>query len=169
MTRSLLDDAFAHHVWATLEVIDACAALTDDQLETTVPGTYGSIRETLRHLVDSDSWYLFRLSGERHPHVEADGMSLAELRATMERHGRAWREVLAEEPDPDEIVVARQDDGAEYHAPKGVRLAQVLHHGTEHRSQVRTALTSLGIETPEFGAWEYGDQAGRTKDVPAPG
>ena len=27
MTSSLLDDAFAHHTWATLQVMDACAAL----------------------------------------------------------------------------------------------------------------------------------------------
>jgi hypothetical protein len=25
---SLMDDAFAHHVWATLRVIDVCAALS---------------------------------------------------------------------------------------------------------------------------------------------
>ena len=51
MTKSLLDDAFGHHVWATLTIIDTCSALTPEQLETTVPGTYGSILDTVRHTV----------------------------------------------------------------------------------------------------------------------
>ena len=51
MTATLLDDAVAHHVWATERLIDACAALTPEQLDDAGPGTYGSILETLRHLV----------------------------------------------------------------------------------------------------------------------
>lgn len=41
--RTTLDDAFAHHVWATLRVLDTCVGLSPEQRETTVPGTYGSI------------------------------------------------------------------------------------------------------------------------------
>ena len=58
MTATLLDDAFAHHVWATEALIDASASLTDKQLRTPAPGTFGSILDTLRHLVSSDGWYL---------------------------------------------------------------------------------------------------------------
>ncbi len=43
---TLLDDAFAHHVWATRRTIDACASLDPSQLETTMPGTYGSNPQT---------------------------------------------------------------------------------------------------------------------------
>ena len=32
MSRSLVDDAFAHHVWATLRLIDTCLVLTGEQL-----------------------------------------------------------------------------------------------------------------------------------------
>jgi uncharacterized damage-inducible protein DinB len=58
MNGSLLEDAFAHHVWATLRLVDACLALGPEQLGTAVPGTYGSILETMRHLIGGDSWYL---------------------------------------------------------------------------------------------------------------
>jgi len=58
MTAALLRDAFAHHLWATGRLIGACTALTPEQLNTPVPGTYGSIVATLGHLVYSDSWYL---------------------------------------------------------------------------------------------------------------
>ena len=47
----------------------------------------------------------------------------------------------------------------------GLRLAQVVHHGTDHRSQVCTALTSFGITPPEIDLWAYGEATGRTRDV----
>ena len=50
MTRSDLSDAFGHHVWATLRLLDVCQELDREQLETAVPGTYGSILDTMRHL-----------------------------------------------------------------------------------------------------------------------
>ena len=63
MTKTLLDDAFAHHMWATLQVMDVCADLGPDQLEATAPGTYGTILDTLRHIVAADSGYLFAMTG----------------------------------------------------------------------------------------------------------
>ena len=167
MTTSLLEDAFAHHVWATLLIIDTCAELSPEQLDTTVPGTFGSIIDTLRHTVGADSWYLFRLAGEEHPPIEEEGMDLAELRAAMERFGPAWQAVLGANPDPDEVIPVVRDDGSQAHAPKGLRLAQVLHHGTDHRSQICTALTTLGIEPPEAVAWAWGQKTGRVTEVPA--
>lgn len=167
MTRSPIEDALAHHVWATLLIIDTCAKLSPEQLETTVPGTYGSIIDTVRHTVGADSWYLFRLSGQRHPTIDENGMDLADLRKAMGDIGQGWLDVLGQPLDPDEIVVAVGQDGSETHATKGMRVAQVLHHGTDHRSQVCTALTALGMEPPEVDAWAWGQQTGRVTEVPA--
>jgi len=50
----------------------------------------------------------------------------------------------------------------------GVRLAQVLHHGSDHRSQICTALTSLGVEPPSIDVWDYGETTGRVSEIPAP-
>jgi uncharacterized damage-inducible protein DinB len=166
MSRPLLHDAFAHHVWASLRMIDSCLALSPEQLGTSAPGTYGSILDTVRHLVGSDTWYLFRLSGERTPLIDDDHMDLPELRAEMEGHGEAWSRVVAEPLDPDAVVVGRGDDGSETHAAVGIRLAQVLHHGTDHRSQICTALTTLGLEPPAIDVWDFGQQAGRVVEVP---
>ena len=96
MTTSLMENAFGHHVWATLRVLDECLALSPEQLETAVPGTYGSILDTARHTVGADASYLFVLSGGRVAQIEEDEMDLAELRATMERHRAEWSSVLAD-------------------------------------------------------------------------
>ena len=50
-------------IGATVTLIDACLKLDPGQLETSVPGTYGSILETMRHLVGADRSYLALLSG----------------------------------------------------------------------------------------------------------
>lgn len=170
MTRPLLSDAFEHHAWATLRLIDACAALTPEQLATAVPGTYGTILDTLRHLVSADSWYLHRCSGYRTPPIEDDeeaAMDLAALREAVSRQAAGWRDLVAGEIDPDAVIVTSREDGSETHAPFGIRLAQVLHHGTDHRSQACTAITSLGIEPPLIDVWDFGAEAGRVTEVPA--
>jgi uncharacterized damage-inducible protein DinB len=84
----------------------------------------------------------------------------------MEGYGSAWSRLLAKDLDPDEVLVRRHDDGSETGAPIGIRLAQVLHHGTDHRSQICTILTTLGLEPPLIDVWDYGEQAGRVVETP---
>jgi uncharacterized damage-inducible protein DinB len=167
MTRSLLEDAFGHHVWAALRLIDVCLSLSPDQLERAVPGTYGSILDTQRHVVGSDSWYLFTLNGDRSFLIDEGHASLSELRSAMERNGPAWSRLLAQDPDPETVLVEKDDtDGYQKHAPIGIRLAQAVHHGTDHRSQICTALTNLGLQPPAIDAWDFGLDDGRVAEVP---
>ena len=93
MTKSLLEDAFAHHVWASLRLLDVCLELSPEQLATTVPGTYGSILDTQRHLVGADSWYLFRMTGDESHRIDEDHMELPELRTVMEADGAKWARI----------------------------------------------------------------------------
>ncbi|MFI5292659.1 MAG: DinB family protein, partial [Candidatus Limnocylindrales bacterium] len=161
-------DAFGHHIWATLTLIDTCLALTPEQLETNVPGTYGSIIDTMRHLVGGDASYLVALTGGRWPAIDEEvekGMSLAELRAAIEADGPAWSALLAQDLDPDTDVIRYREDGSESHAPMGIRLAQAVHHGTDHRSQICTALTTLGIEPPAIDVWDYAWTDGRLSET----
>ena len=162
----MLEDAFEHHVWATLRLIDACLALDPEQLETSVPGTYGSILDTIRHIVGGDASYLFVTTGGRTAPIDEETMDLPQLRTVMEGHGPEWSRLLAQELDPDTVLVRHSDDGSETHAPLGIRLAQVVHHGTDHRSQICTDLTSLGVEPPDIDVWDFALQDGRLVEVP---
>jgi uncharacterized damage-inducible protein DinB len=164
---ALLQEAFAHHVWASVRLLDACVGLTDQQLATNVPGTYGSILDTARHLVGSDAWYVFRITGDESHRLDEDHMSIAELRDAAERLGDAWAGILATDPDPDALLVVHNEDGSETHIPTAIRLAQALHHGTDHRSQICTALTTLGIDPPGIDVWAYGEELGRVTEIPS--
>lgn len=169
MSRSLLDDAFAHHVWATLRLIDACLALSPAQLEAAVPATDRTILATMRHFVWSDSFELFVASSARSSFIRADRMGLVELRAAMEDIGAGWSRLLDEGVDADAMThEVDPDDGFQRHAPMGIRLAQALHHGSDHRSQICTALTTLGVEPPVVDVFSFGLQDGRVVEVPAP-
>jgi uncharacterized damage-inducible protein DinB len=165
LSTSLLDDAFAHHVWATVRLIDACLPLTPAQLATSVPGTYGSIIQTLRHLVDGDGFYLYGLTGDRGHAIDTEQMDLRELQSAIKTTGTAWSQLLAQTPDPDAITLEFDDDGFERRATTGIRFAQALHHGTDHRSQICTALTNLGLEPPIIDVWEFGKQTGRSVET----
>jgi uncharacterized damage-inducible protein DinB len=46
-----LPDFFKYNLWANLSLLDACAQLSDAQLDATTKGVYGSVRQTLMHLV----------------------------------------------------------------------------------------------------------------------
>ena len=166
MPGSLLFDAFAHHTWATMRLIDACTELDGEQLRPPVAGTYGSILETMRHLADGDAGYLRDITGGSEPHVDVWRMNLHELRSVMAADGEAWSRLLAGDPDPERVVTeVDDDDGFERDAPVGLRLAQAVHHGTDHRSQICTILTSLGIEPPAIDVWDFARQQGRISET----
>ena len=162
MTASLFDDAMAHHVWATEQLIDACNVLTPDQLSTPAPGTYGSIIDTFRHLVSTDCWYL-TFFGDQPQRIEAGSEAgLDQLRSAITLNGRDWMELLGRGLDGEADNV-EHGDGWKFHSPIGLRLAQVVQHGSDHRSQICTALTSFGVEPPGIDLWAYGEATGRTR------
>ena len=165
MNGLLLKDAFGHHVWATVTLIDTCLGLDPGQLETSVPGTFGSILETLRHTVGADRSYLWVITGGALPEVDEESMDLPAMREVMAANGPAWAAYLEGDLEPDAFVVRHRDDGTESGAPLTIRLAQVIHHGTDHRSQVCTALTTLGIEPPAIDVWDFAWKDGRLTET----
>lgn len=162
MSSSLLEAAFAHHVWATLRVIDACLGLSAAELETSVPGTRGPVLDTLRHVVEGDAEDLFILTGDRAFYVGAERMSLADARVVMERNGSGWAEFVSRSLDPDAVVrEVDETDGYQRWAPVAFRLAAALDHGSDHRSQICTALTTIGVDPPKIDVYNFGLDTGR--------
>jgi uncharacterized damage-inducible protein DinB len=168
MTRPVLADAFGHHCWATIRLLEACEPLTEDQLATVVDGTFGSMILTLRHVVAGDRGYLTLLS-DALPDVDEESLDIAAMKNVMTENAPVWQDVVAA-PDVERDVIRHRPDGSKSHAPLGIRLAQVIHHGTDHRSQVCTGLTNLGIVPPDLDVFDYGRLDGRVylTDEPAP-
>lgn len=168
MPSPVIAVAFAHHVWATIRLLDACTDLDERELGAFVPGTYGSIIDTLRHLVDGDVFYLNVLRGGEPDQFDVAASDIPTLRSVMEAHDPIWQRLVAGDLDPATDVIEYEDSGYETHAPLGIRLAQALYHGADHRSQVCTTLTNLGIQPPAIEAWDLARQDGRMFTIESP-
>ncbi|HSL10269.1 MAG TPA: DinB family protein [Actinomycetota bacterium] len=158
----MLREAFGHHAWATRQLLDHCSSLPTELLDRPVDATYGSILDTFRHLVDADASYLHRISGGDLGEMVDDDRALSfdDVVALHERNAAGWETVLERGADPDAAIVHERSDGTVRRATAGVRLAQALHHGSDHRSQISTALTLLGHPAGEFDVWTWGEAVG---------
>ena len=99
MTSSadVLRSMFEHHLWATEVLLDHLDRLPAEQLDASVPGTYGSMIDTLTHMIDGDMRYLRRLRDPTPPPADDRvGVPLAQLRSEMPEHRRRWDEALAD-------------------------------------------------------------------------
>ena len=50
---SLLVTFYEHNTWANLRLLDFSAGLSAEQLDASVPGTFGRVRDTLVHIVSN--------------------------------------------------------------------------------------------------------------------
>src|SRR2546423_13700753 len=87
-----LADFFKQNFWANLRLLDACTNLSDEQLDATTRGTYGSVRETLMHLFAAEGRYVYLLTGQSSEPALSEGDPFAgfdELRQRARKTGEA--------------------------------------------------------------------------------
>lgn len=168
--NSTWNDLVGHHRWATSQLLAACRPLDDETLDATLHGTFGSIIRTLRHIINSEMSYLFRVTGvwQERPWSYDDPVSIDVLLERAALLADVLERFLAEDWDCDKLAEAKGDNGEIYAVPAGVILAQLIHHANEHRAHVCTILGSMGIEPPDVSAWGYADDTGRSTMVSGP-
>ena len=156
---ALLIEAFRYSKWANLQLLDVCAKLSDDQLQLTAPGTYGTIAGTLLHLFSAEQRYLRRLAGTEPELNERDPMpSVAALREIATRSGDKLIELAATIAPDDTIDEER--DGHLLRLHLGVVVVQAMHHGNDHRTHICTILGQHGMEYGDIDVWAYGAAIG---------
>jgi len=161
MTQPVLE-LYGHNTWATLQLLELCAGLDDDTLDAAVPGTYGTIRDTFRHLVRSEESYFARVTGQRFfKPLEDRPARLDELAARIRRLGPEW-ETAAADPEVAEKVVTT-DDG--WRLKASVIMAQAIHHADDHRTHILTILGARGVEVPDLDLWAYADANAKVEHV----
>ena len=150
-----------HDTWATDRLIAFCEGLTPAQRTLSVPGTYGTIEATLQHLVAAKERYHQTLASERPGAGAVDEsavpslLDLSQLRRRSLLLGDAFLGLA--DMDPERVLERRRRDGTILHAKAGTILAQLIHHGNDHRTQVETTLSAHGITAgrPDLDVWAF--------------
>ena len=155
MGDNVLTRLFEHNNWANLRIIEACAALSDEQLDAEPQSaTFGSIRVTLTHLVAAQQGYLSLLTLP----VEARhrvSPSFAELSQVASSSGEGLLELAMNESITLPQTQVQTTDG--YLIEPWVVMVQAINHTTEHREQINSMLSALGVTPPELDGWTYGE------------
>ena len=163
----LLVEFFRHNSMMNTVLLEACHGLAPEQLGATAAGTYGSLGATLVHMANAQESYAARLLDterpERLPEEPFPGFDV--LTERFARGDAQLEEASARGDQEREVVVTGDEPGEAWTMPVSLFLLQAVNHGTEHRAQVATILTQLGIQPPEMDGWRYFEDSGRMVEV----
>ncbi|HLO18416.1 MAG TPA: DinB family protein [Anaerolineales bacterium] len=154
MTDIFLEKLFEHNNWANQKIIKACYALSDNQLDAEPQSaTRGTIRRTLLHLVHSQLGYLSLLTMpvDERPDVAP---TFAELQESARISGEGLLALAKGEQKPFASRLQTKDG---FYTEPWVVMLQVINHATEHREQIKSMLSALGVTPPDIDGWDYGE------------
>jgi uncharacterized damage-inducible protein DinB len=154
----ILTELFRHNAMMNRRLVQACRQLPPEQLGATATGTYGTIGATLVHIANAQVGYAARLMDtERPERLPEDPFPGFEAMAERFAQGDAQLEeaASARTGQDRQVQVTGDDPPGVWTMPVPLFLLQAINHGTEHRSQVATILTQLGVVPPEMDGWAY--------------
>ncbi|MEK6753728.1 MAG: DinB family protein [Chloroflexota bacterium] len=153
MNGNFLVKLFEHNNWANLKIIQACSALTDEQLDAEPQSaTMGTIRATLTHLAGGQAGYLSLLTLPVEARVRVSP-EFDELKESVSKSGEGLLALARGEKPMDTRLQTK--DG--YYVEPWVIMVQIINHATEHREQIKSMLSALGVTLPNIDGWDYGE------------
>jgi uncharacterized damage-inducible protein DinB len=161
---SVLTRLFAHNAWANLKLLDFCEHLSDAQLDATAIGCFGSIRDTLRHIVGAEVSYVERVNGKlpAKPLSQDQFPGFGVLKDAVRWAGDELLQLA---------LSARNDTSVRQRPPRQLieyklasLIVQALSHSTEHRTQISAIITQLGVEPPDMSGWSYMEEIGELQE-----
>jgi uncharacterized damage-inducible protein DinB len=165
----LLVEFFRHNGMMNTRLLEACRPLSAEQLAATATGTYGSIGATLVHIANAQEGYAARILGTERPERLAEDPfpGFEALSDRLKRGDTQLEEAATRAGEEHEVRVTGDDPPGTWRMPATLILLQAVNHGTEHRSQVATVLTQLGVQPPEMDGWTYFFDSGHMVPVSA--
>jgi uncharacterized damage-inducible protein DinB len=164
---SVLTTLFAHNTWANLKLLDFCERLSGAQLDAAAIGGYGSIRDTLRHIVGAEVSYVERANGKLPPRPLSPGEH-PPFEVLKEAARWAGDELLPLALSAREGTIVRQRPPRQLIEYRLASLiVQAVNHSTEHRAQISAIITQLGMQPPDMSGWQYMDEIGELHEFGA--
>ena len=155
MTEIFLEKLFEHNNWANQKIIEACSALSDEQLDAQPQSvTKGTIRRTLIHLVSSQYSYLQTLILPLEKRLDPITVEFDKLEESVRTSGGGLLALARGEQKPFKPHLQTRDG---YYVDPWVVMLQVINHAHEHREQISSMISALGIIPPDLDGWSYGE------------
>ena len=155
MTENFLAKLFEHNNWANQKIIEACSALNDEQLDAPPQSaTEGSVRSTLLHLVSAQDNYLRLLTLPLEERQDRVWIEFSNIQESLQNSGK---ELLQLARDTSKLPATRIKTRDEYLVEPWVLMVQIINHATEHREQIKSMLTAMGITPPSIDGWDFGE------------
>jgi uncharacterized damage-inducible protein DinB len=161
---SVLTTWFAHNTWANLKLLDFCERLSDEQLDATAIGCFGSIRDTLLHIVGAEVSYVNRVN-DKLPARPLSRDQFPGFEVLKDAARWAGDELLQL------ALSARKDTSVRQRLPRQLieyklasLMVQAVGHSTEHRTQISAIITQLGLEPPDMSGWNYMEESGELQE-----
>ncbi len=156
-------ELFRHNAMMNRRLLDVCQELAGEELAATVPGTYGSIGATLVHIANSQVGYVPRFVAAEKPDPlpESPFPGFEVVRDRFAYGDALLVETAQLAGEGRQIQVSGDDPPGTWRLPAALILLQAVNHSTEHRSQVATILTQLGVQPPPMDGWTYFHASGQ--------
>jgi uncharacterized damage-inducible protein DinB len=154
MTVADLERRYDYGYWANGKLFAVVAQLTPEEFTQTVAGSYGSVRNTLVHVLSAEWGWLDRCGGHpRGPALHADDYptleKLVETWAKVEEWVRLFLAGLTDD-DLERAVEFKNPRGETRSMPLGELMQHAANHGVHHRGQVALLLRGLGYVPGNF-------------------
>ena len=145
-----LTHLYRHHRWANLTLIDHLAQRPAEDLDRRAPGGFGTIAETLTHMLYNEVRFIDVLEG-RQADVDASpppGPSLADLRTIAVQNSEMLIAIAGRVQEGD--VLTGMFRGQPFEFPAHIPLFQAYHHGVEHRTKITSILATYDLPAPNI-------------------
>ena len=147
-----LKDIFNFHYWARDRLLAGVTQLTVAQYTQPMAGGWGSVHDTLVHMVEAEEVWLARIGGHSPTGLvgAADTPTFEVMQERWEASAAAMTAYLrdSDTAELDRKVHYTNTQGQPFSTPVWQILLHVLNHATEHRAQVSTMLAALAISHP---------------------
>jgi uncharacterized damage-inducible protein DinB len=167
MTIKDLEGLYDYGYWANQKLFEVLLRLTPEEFTRSVAGSFGSIRNTMVHMMSAEAGWLDRCGGPKRGR-RLDPVDFPTVESLMRAWGRvetSTREFLATLHDEDlaRTVEYALDPSEKLATPLGELMHHAANHGVHHRGQVVLLLRVLEHVPGDIDIFYYyaGKSSGR--------
>ncbi len=156
-----LDRLLAHMKWANQLTIEHLQSLPNEALKAYATNPEWFVGEIMHHIVDAADHYVLRITEKR---CELPGESIQELEsitdlANLKIQAEIVDSALQECSKLDDVQLEFKNySGNLVKRWRSTILSQAIHHATEHRAQIASALEAKGfkpVDLDELDLWRF--------------